>query len=131
MVRDYIDQWLEESEENRRLYAQEELIVEASDCICDELERQNLSRATLAERLGRSKAYVTQMLNGSRNMTLRTLADAAYALGKHVRIQFEDPDESENWTDDAAVTPYRRKLMELAAIEAANTDWTDIEVESG
>lgn len=45
------------------------------------------NKAQLAERLGKSKAYVTQVLSGSRNMTLRTLADFAFALGFRVELK--------------------------------------------
>jgi transcriptional regulator with XRE-family HTH domain len=41
----------------------------------------------LAERLGVSRAYVSQLLNGKPNMTMRTLVGWALALDQHVHIQ--------------------------------------------
>ena len=41
----------------------------------------------LAEAMGRSNAYITQILNGSRNMTLRTLSDIAFALDVEPRFE--------------------------------------------
>ena len=70
----------------RRLLAQEILILDATETVCEWLAAEGLSRADLANRLGRSPAYVSQLLNGSRNMTLRTLADMAHVLNRKVQI---------------------------------------------
>lgn len=70
----------------RRLLAQETLILDAAETICEWLAAEGLSRADLAEKLGRSPAYISQLLNGSRNMTLRTLADVACVLNRQIRI---------------------------------------------
>jgi transcriptional regulator with XRE-family HTH domain len=54
-----------------------------------------LSKAVLAERLGVSKSHISQLLGGARNMTLRTFADLAFALGHRVRVEvcpFDDVD---------------------------------------
>ncbi len=70
-----------------RLLAQERLIVAVTEALWEELERAGVRRADLADRLGVSKAYVTQALNGGQNLTLRTLADFAWALDAVVRVQ--------------------------------------------
>ncbi len=72
--------------QKNRLLAQETLILDATEAVCEWLAAEGLSRADLAERLGRSPAYVSQLLNGSRNMTLRTLADMAHALNREVQV---------------------------------------------
>jgi transcriptional regulator with XRE-family HTH domain len=48
-----------------------------------------VSRTSLAERAATTKSHVSQLLNGSRNMTLRTLADLAYSLGHRMRLEAE------------------------------------------
>lgn len=63
-----------------QLKEQERLILEATELIAQRMEEQGVSKAELARRIGRSRAYLTQLLTGSRNMTLRTLADLASAL---------------------------------------------------
>lgn len=45
-----------------------------------------VNKAELARRLGKSRAYVTQLLGGRANMTVRTLADVAYALDAEVKL---------------------------------------------
>ncbi len=77
----------------KRLLAQETLILDATETVCEWLAAEGLSRADLAEKLGRSPAYVSQLLNGSRNMTLRTLADVACVLNREVRISSGPMDE--------------------------------------
>jgi len=59
---------------------QELLLVSATELICELMQKKNVSRADLAKRIGKSKAFITQVLRGTRNMTLRTLADLAGAL---------------------------------------------------
>lgn len=72
--------------ENMRLYQQERVILETSDLISDLLDRTGITKAELAERLGRSKSYVTQLLNGRANMTLRTISDVMWALDSNLEI---------------------------------------------
>jgi transcriptional regulator with XRE-family HTH domain len=65
---------------------QDVLIATARGWIALLLERRGVSRAALARRIGKSKAYVTQLLRAPRNITLRTLATLAWALGCRVRL---------------------------------------------
>jgi len=67
--------------EFRKLLAQEELILEVTETICELLEKEKISRKELAERLGKSKGFISQLLNGGRNLTLRTVADILHVLG--------------------------------------------------
>ena len=70
----------------RRLLNQEELILEVTEKVCEVLEKAGVSRQELARRMGRSKGFVTQLLGGGRNLTLRTLADISFALGRKLRL---------------------------------------------
>src|SRR5437016_242042 len=64
-----------------RLVAQETLLFEAAERVAELIDAADISRTELANRLGKSKGFVTQVLAGDRNMTLRTLADLGYVLG--------------------------------------------------
>ena len=75
-----LDEYLED-EEFRRLFAQEDLILEVTETICELLEKEKISRKELADRLGKSKGFISQLLNGGRNLTLRTVADILHVLG--------------------------------------------------
>jgi transcriptional regulator with XRE-family HTH domain len=56
-------------------------------------EDQGVSKSDLASRIRRSKGYITQLLGGERNLTLRTLAEVAYALGTRVTLDTEPVDK--------------------------------------
>jgi len=71
----------------QRLVEQETLIFGATELLSELIEEGKLSRKELAEKMGRSKGFVTQILAGDRNMTLRTLADFAYALEHRVKVK--------------------------------------------
>ena len=78
---------LTETGRGRRLLEEELLLTSATELICELLETRKVSRSELARRIGRSKAFVTQLLQGRHNMTLRTLADLACALGTRVQLR--------------------------------------------
>jgi len=83
------------SEEFARVFAQEKLIEDATELIASAMQEQNVSKAQLAERLGTSRSHITQLLRGSRNMTLRTLADIMFMLRKEVMLVAADRDDEE------------------------------------
>jgi transcriptional regulator with XRE-family HTH domain len=76
------------STEYQRLVEQETLIADAGEIVCELLEAQGIERKELARRLGKTKGFVTQILSGERNMTLRSLADLAYALDHRVELRY-------------------------------------------
>ena len=78
----------------RRLSRQEQLLFDATELICRVLSDEGISRAELAKRIGKSKAFVTQVLRGQNNMTLRTLSDFANALGYDVELGAVNPSTS-------------------------------------
>lgn len=75
--------------EARRDYEQERLVRSATERISEAMEEAGISRADLARMMGTSRANVTTLLSGERNMTLRTLADLAAVLGQRVEITLE------------------------------------------
>jgi len=75
-----LDKYLEDPE-FARLMAQGDLIMEVTEMLCELLEKEKISRKELADRLGKSKGFISQLLNGGRNLTLRTVADILHVLG--------------------------------------------------
>ncbi|MEX2219795.1 MAG: helix-turn-helix transcriptional regulator [Phycisphaerales bacterium] len=75
------------SEAERNLAVQRGLMEEVSIGI-EDLMGEEISRADLAARLGRSRGFVTKILSGSHNFTLATLADVFRVLGRrsHLRL---------------------------------------------
>lgn len=72
--------------EFKKLYAVEHLIADTAQMLSDLLQRRNLKKADLARMLNKTPAFVSQLLNGKANMTIRTLAEVIHALGAHVMI---------------------------------------------
>ncbi len=81
---------LTKTAEGMRLYQQERAILEVTEHICELMEESNVSRSELAKRLGRSKGYITQLLDGRANMTIRTISDVYTALNRVLHFQDGD-----------------------------------------
>lgn len=115
--------------EEKRLYQQERLLFDATELISRLIEKQDVSRAELAKRLGKSKAYVTQVLRGQNNMTLRTLSDLSYALGYSVALGASSPNQCEwvsvrPWQGSMASSIYRRSCPVMpTSAELAPASW--------
>lgn len=82
---------LMEDQDFRKLLFVETLVAEASETIAKLMAQQNVSKADLARRLNRSRAWVTQLLSGKANMTVRTLAEVAYALESEAKLHAQPP----------------------------------------
>jgi transcriptional regulator with XRE-family HTH domain len=82
---------LMEDPEFRRLLSIEALVAEASEAIAKLMAEQNVSKADLARRLNKSRAWVTQLLSGKANMTIRTLAEAVYVLDAELKLHAQPP----------------------------------------
>jgi transcriptional regulator with XRE-family HTH domain len=80
--------------EFRKHYAIEGFIGDTAELIWQLLVRQNMKQADLARLLNKTPAFVSQLLNGKANMTIRTLAEVVYALGATVKIEAHDESTS-------------------------------------
>jgi len=61
------------------------------------MRSQGVSQRELAGRVGRSEAWISRVLNGRDNTTLKTLADLAWALGVRLSVvgtTFDDRDQT-------------------------------------
>jgi transcriptional regulator with XRE-family HTH domain len=80
MTKSLVEQYVEDPAK-MRLYQQERAIFEVTDLIESVMEEQGISRTKLAELLGKTKGWVTQLLDGEANKTIRTVADVFAVLG--------------------------------------------------
>ncbi len=67
-------------------YEIERLLIGINEEIVAQMEAKGITRTELARRLGVDKSYVTRMLNGMPNMTLKTLVSVASALDCRVSM---------------------------------------------
>ena len=71
---------LKTTTQETRTDQQEWLILQVTLHIEKLMEDQGVSKAELARRLGVNRAYITQLLDGQTNMTLKKIADVMLAL---------------------------------------------------
>ena len=91
-----LSDWLT-TDERKKEFAEEELIVAVAEKIWEAMELAGTTKANLAQKLGSSKSHITQLLSGSRNMTLRSLADIAYTLGCTAQVSLQRADAVAEW----------------------------------
>ncbi len=72
--------WIDESPDNAKIFQQEALILKVTHMIWGWMEEKGISRSDLAGRLGRTRGYISQVLAGDKNLTIRTIADIATAM---------------------------------------------------
>lgn len=98
MSKTYLDEMME-SADARRIYQEERAILLVTEQVCQIMDEDGVTKADLANRLGRSRAYITQLLDGRANMTIRTIADVFFALGRSVDISSRALTQGfEGWT---------------------------------
>ncbi|HHQ6597621.1 TPA: helix-turn-helix domain-containing protein [Serratia fonticola] len=68
--------------------ASEELTFNVTEDILILMEDREISKTDLANKLGKTKAYISQLLSGSKNMTLKTLSDVCHAIGVKPAVEF-------------------------------------------
>lgn len=78
--------------EYRRLVNQEKFILEVTEALSRAIEESGLTKSEVAKRLGKTKGFVSQLLGGGRNLTLRTVADLSDAIGVCLKVGVEKPE---------------------------------------
>lgn len=93
MTQSLIDK-LTSTQRGQQLLRQEELILEVTEWIVRLMDEKRINKAHLARKLGKTKGYVTQLLGGNTNMTLRTISDVFCALDTRVELRCAPVDET-------------------------------------
>lgn len=89
------------------------------DTINERIEREGLTKATLAEKMGVNKSVVTRSLRGDQNLTLRTIADLCWALGVRPVFSVEPADEDMTLARTAATAVNGRARLKSPSGEGA------------
>lgn len=76
-----VDLWQDDVE-----FLTEEKILEFTERVVLEMEHRDIKRAQLAEALGKTKPFVTKLLKGNANMTVKTMVGIAQALGCNLHL---------------------------------------------
>jgi transcriptional regulator with XRE-family HTH domain len=78
-------------------YAQEAFVIDILERIAERMEQSGVNRSQLAKKLGTSTANITQTLRGTKNLSTRTLARIAHALGGVPEFRIAEPATSRSW----------------------------------
>ena len=89
MNKTYVEEFVGDPE-NMRLFLQERSIYEVTAKIEEAMEILGVNRSELAKRLGKTRGWVTQLLDEEANKTIRTVADVFAVLGLEFRT-FSQP----------------------------------------
>lgn len=66
------------------------IVIEILDNLYKRMEEKRINKAELAKRLGKSKAYVTKLLQGDyNNLTIKTLVELALAINESPQKFFD------------------------------------------
>ncbi|MGO4882190.1 MAG: helix-turn-helix domain-containing protein [Bryobacteraceae bacterium] len=66
---------------------EESALAAAQSTIQNAVSKTGISRAEMARRMGRDRSFVSRILNGSHNLTIKTMARSLAVCGFEVRFQ--------------------------------------------
>ena len=96
-----------------QIYWEERAILDFTEDLLAMMKRRRLSQKELAERLQTAPAFISKLLSGNNNYTLKTMVKVARALNSRLKVQIE-PLEKANWER------YSVAAMEIVAATAPN-----------
>jgi transcriptional regulator with XRE-family HTH domain len=87
---------INEKSKNDWRFALDLFLLQLNEDISKQLERRNINKSQLAEIVGTSRSYVTQLLNGKPNLRFETFFKLCFSIGLIPKTVFE-PIENENY----------------------------------
>ena len=81
-----LDGKLRKDPELKKHHQQEKLILDVTELIAKLMEKKEINKTKFAELLGVGSSYITQLLDGTTNMTLRTIADVFTVLDSELVV---------------------------------------------
>jgi len=91
--RDWLRAEMDKLYSKEQHYWEELTFGRVTEMILRLMEEKKVSKAELARKIGKSRAYTTQLLNGRRNLTLKTICDILYYLGERLEISSRPIDD--------------------------------------
>jgi transcriptional regulator with XRE-family HTH domain len=74
--------------QNDPQFIAEGLLLDINEQLVRLMHEQGISQSALAQKLGVSNAYVSRLLNGNENLTIKQLVRIARVLGRKVEVAF-------------------------------------------
>ena len=101
-------------------YLAQSVVVDFTEEIERLMAERGMTHAELAAVLGKSQPYVTKVLRGDGNPTIKTLAEFASAFDLVVRVHLAPRDVSVRWLDEHQATPRAESPAAPAKRESSN-----------
>jgi len=80
-------------------YKREKIVLSLTEEMIVLMEQQEINKSELAERLGKSKPYITKIMSGSANFTLDSLIQIADALDSEINVHLTHKNCETLWID--------------------------------
>lgn len=114
------------SKAEEKAFAREDLIYNLTEDLLIVMESKGITKNNLARQMNKSKSYISQVLNGSRNMTLKTLSDMCFELNCHIQFKLTEKnlDENTEWNKVPSVLVSKKtKATQTNVIQVENSKW--------
>ena len=92
------------------------VMIEFTEMVCKFMDEQKMTRTDLAKKLDVSSAYITKLLRGNANVTLKTMVRLARVFNKEINIEFQNIESVSNnlsITVKDEYTPFEREFENL------------------
>ena len=76
----------------------ESVLFDITEKISLEMKKSGISKTELAQRLGKSKAFVTRILKGNHNMTLKTLLSISMAMNLKLNVDLKSTESIHSYS---------------------------------
>lgn len=84
-------------------YWQELSILEFTEDLARLLKQKNMTQSELAKKIGKSAPYISKVMNGNANFTLKTMTKLARALDSVVHVHVAPESAHVHWLDEHIV----------------------------
>jgi len=98
-------------------------ILDITERISDLMERHGVSKSELANRLGRSPAFVTKLMRGNNNFTLETLVKVGRRLGCNYHGYFQPYGTTSGWIEFLHEKPVISAIQPAAIEPGYRWEW--------
>ena len=89
------------------------ILLDINETICSILERKGISRREFAKKLNVSPPYVTKLLRGDPNLTLKSLVKISQALGVSLDVRLKEPEMVKKIEHDFEKSDFKTIPFEL------------------
>jgi len=110
----------------------EKAILDFTEQVVSRMEENGITRAELARRLNVSKVFITKLLNGNPNLTIKTMVSLARILDRDLKVELRGERDSSLEDLLAAISPeYLASIIEARADYRSGKVRTHAEVFGG